>query len=94
MNSLPEGCIKIDSFLRNKGFTCEEEETTDSLRWRYYYKEFKQCSSNVIIRVVLRFELFLSDGCPPYNYDDNHDLFFNDVYLEVFDRQMHDYVEV
>jgi len=84
IDSIPSGCTKIDSFLRNKGFSREEEETTDCLRWWYYYKQF---SSNAIIRIVLRFELCLSDGLNA-SYDENHDLLFNDAYMEVFDRQM------
>lgn len=87
IDSLPSSNTEIDSFLRDKGYTCDEEETSDCVRWVYYYKKFKQDSSNVIIRVVLRFELYISDS-PTASYDENHYLSFNDAYLELYDRQM------
>lgn len=87
IDSLPTECTEIDSFLRDRDFECEEEETCDSVRWTYYYREFKRHSSNVLIRAVLRFELSISDS-PTATYNENHDLHFNDAYLELWDRQM------
>jgi hypothetical protein len=87
IDSLPAECTEIDTFLRDCHFECEEEETCDSVRWVYYYREFKRDSSNALIRVVLRFELSISDS-PTTTYNENHDLHFNDAYLELWDRQM------
>lgn len=86
-DSLPSACTKIDTFLQGKGFNCEEEESTDSVRWRYYYTEIKKAGTNVMIRVTMRFELCISDD-PTATYDENHDLSFNDAYLSIYDRQM------
>lgn len=87
IDSLPSECTEIDSFLRDRDFECEEEDTCDSVRWRIYYREFKRDSSNAMIRVVLRFELSISDS-PTASYNENHDLQFNDAFLEVWDRRM------
>ena len=86
-DSLPSECTKIDAFLRGKGFACEEEESTDTVRWQYYYTDIKKYNTNVLIRVTLRFELCISDDAMA-TYDDNHDLSFNDAYLCIYDRQM------
>lgn len=82
---LPGGCMEIDTFLRNEGFCCEEEDSTDSSRWRWYQKEFRQYDSNAMLRLVIRFELTITDGG---GYNENHNLYFNDIYLEIYDRQM------
>jgi len=87
IDSLPTEYTEIDSFLRDRDFTCDEEDTCDSVRWVLYYREFKRDSSNVLIRVVLRFELSISDS-PTATYNENHDLHFNDAFLELWDRQM------
>ena len=87
IDSLPTECTEIDTFLRDRNFECEEEDTCDSVRWSLYYREFKRDSSNAMIRIVLRFELSISDS-PTASYNENHDLHFNDAFLEVWDRQM------
>ncbi len=87
IDSLPTKYTEIDSFLRDRDFECDEEESCDSVRWVHYYRDFKKDSSNVMIRVVLRFELAIFDS-PTATYDDNHDLHFNDAFIEVWDRQM------
>lgn len=86
-DSLPTEYTEIDSFLRDRHFECEEEDSCDSVRWVHYYREFKKDSSNALIRLVLRFELSISDS-PTATYNENHDLHFNDSYLELWDRQM------
>lgn len=86
-DSLPSTCTDIDTFLRDEGFSCVENVTRDSNAWVYYFKELRKSCTNVMIRVVLRFELCVSDA-PIGTYDENHDLFFNDAYLAIFDRQM------
>jgi hypothetical protein len=87
IDSLPSNCTEIDSFLRDRDFEREEEDTCDTVRWVCYYREFKRDSTNALIRVVLRFELSISDS-PTATYDENHDLSFNDAFLEIWDRQM------
>ena len=86
-DSLPSEYSKIDAFLRNKGFACEEEDSTDTARWHYYYTDIKKGNTNILIRVTLRFEMCISDD-PMATYDENHDLSFNDAYLSIYDRQM------
>jgi hypothetical protein len=87
IDSLPTEYTEIDSFLRDRDFACDEEDTCDSVRWVLYYREFKRDSSNILIRVVLRFELSISDS-PTATHNENHDLHFNDAFLELWDRQM------
>jgi hypothetical protein len=87
IDSLPTEYTEIDSFLRDRDFECEEEDTCDSVRWVLYHREFKKESSNALIRVVLRFELSISDS-PTATYNENHDLHFNDAFLDIWDRQM------
>ena len=88
MKGLPEACTEIDSFLRREGFKCREVETEDMYsRWCYYFREFRRADSNVMLRLVLRFDLQISDS-PVGSYDDNHDLFYEDCYIEIYDRQM------
>lgn len=87
IDSLPSNCTELDSFLRDRTFECEEENTTDCVRWLCYYREFKKDSTNALIRVVLRFELSISDS-PTATYDENHDLSYNDAFFEIWDRQM------
>jgi hypothetical protein len=84
---LPEGCVEIDTFLRKEGFECEEEHTTDCCRGTWYFKEFRKSDSNAMLRLVIRFELVISDS-PFGSYNDNHELYFNDICLEIYDRQM------
>ena len=84
---LPEECTEVDQFLRSEGFKCHEQETADSARWRRYTKEFRKHDSNVMLRLVIRFELTIHDD-PRGSYDDNHELCYEDCYLLIFDRQM------
>lgn len=89
MQGLPETCTEIDSFLRREGFNCREVETEDMYsRWCYYSREFRRADSNVMLRLVLRFDLQISDS-PTGSYDDNHELSYEDCYIEIYDRQMH-----
>ena len=85
--SLPEGHTSIDSFLRRKGFSCNEIGVSDVVQWRRYYIEFQRWDSNVCLRLVLRFEEVISDS-PTATYDENHQLTFNDAFITVYDRQM------
>ena len=87
IESLPRQYTEIDSFLRDQDFECKEQNTCDSVRWELYYREFKKDSSNTMIRIVLRFELSISDS-PIGTYSENHDLCFTDAFLEIWDRQM------
>ena len=87
MDSLPEGTEAVDTFLREKGYDCVEENTADSNRWRYYIKRFEKYNTNMRIDLVLRFELSISDD-PYASWSDNCSLFFSDTFIEIYDRQM------
>lgn len=88
MRDLPESCVETDTLLRKRGFKCREVETEDMhSRWCYYFKDFRQSNSNVMIRVEMQFDLWIHDA-PFGSYDDNHDLNHESTYLVVFHRQM------
>jgi len=89
MQGLPEEGSVIDTFLRKEGFKCRQQEPSgvEYFRWREYSKDFKRVDSNVMFRVVIRYIVQIHDD-PGGSYDDNHQLFYEDTYLAVYDRQM------
>ena len=91
MRGLPEDGSKIDGFLRKEGFKCREQEPdgVEYSLWRTYRKDFKRIDSNVMFRLVIRYMVQIHDD-PGGSYDDNHQFFYEDTYLTVFDRQMID----
>ncbi len=78
-------CIETDNFLRKEGFTCREEDSTDCCRLNDYEKEFRRDNSNVMFRLVIRFEMSISD-CPYGSYEDNNSLYYCCTFIEVFHR--------
>lgn len=91
MRGLPEEGSAIDTFLRKEGFKCRDQEPdgVEYSLWRYYSKDFKRVDSNVMFRLVIRYMVQIHDD-PGGSYDDNHQFFYEDTYLAVFDRQMID----
>ena len=91
LKGLPEEATELDSFLRKEGFKCREQEPdgVQYSRWRYYSREFRRFDSNVMFRVVIRFDLQVHDD-PGGSYDDNHQFFYEDTSIVVFDRCMED----
>ncbi len=89
MRGLPEEGSEIDAFLRKEGFKCREQEPdgVEHSLWRYYTKTFKRPDSNVLFRLVIRYMVQIHDA-PLGSYDENHQFFYEDTYLKVFDRQM------
>ena len=79
---------EIDSFLATVALRPRRRTPAILFNGKLTLRRFKNNSSNVLIRVVLRFELSISDS-PTASYDENHYLYFNDAYLELWDRQMH-----
>jgi hypothetical protein len=86
-DSLPKACTEIDSVLLGMGFKCVEPQSEDSERMVYYTRKFKAESSNVLFKVVLAFDLSISDY-PFASYDENHEMIFNRAYIEVYNRRM------
>ena len=86
-DSIPFACCALDEFFRDQGFDCREQSTSDSVRWRDYFLTFKKPESNVLIRLILRFELNIGDS-PDASYDDNHQISFDHARIDVFDRCM------
>lgn len=82
---IKRNCIQTDNFFRKQGFTCREENTTDPTRLNDYEMEFRRDDSNVMFRLVIRFELSISDG-PFGSYTDNHNLYYCKTFLEIFHR--------
>jgi len=91
LKGLPEDATKLDGFLRKEGFKCHEQDSdgVQFSRWRYYLREFRWFDSNVMFRLVIRFDLQIHDD-PGGSYDDNHELFYENAYVVVFDRRMED----
>jgi hypothetical protein len=87
IDSLPDTHEEVDALLKAEDFLYSEQNTCDSTRWCYYSREFRKDCSNVMIRLVLRFEIAIYDT-PTASYADNREISFNDAYLVTFDRQM------
>lgn len=89
LKGLPEECTEIDTFLRKEGFKCKEPESdgVQYSRRRYYTKDFRKEDSNLMLRVVIRFELLIHDD-PGGSYNDNHELYYENCHLAAYDRQM------
>jgi hypothetical protein len=89
LKGLPEEGTEIDSFLRKEGFKCREQEPdgVQYSKWRYYIKDLRQFDSNVMLRLVIRFDIQIHDD-PGGSYDDNHEFFYENTYITVFDRRM------
>lgn len=82
IDTLPTRCTRIDELLRGHGFSCHTENTTDSFRWRRYLRPLATGEDGTTLRLVLAFELTISDD-PGGSYDDNHDLQFEEAYVEI-----------
>ncbi|HOG02524.1 MAG TPA: hypothetical protein PLL14_01010 [Accumulibacter sp.] len=86
-DSLPKACTELDSALLGLGFKYLEQDTEDSERRAYYIRKFSTDSSNVLLKVVLMFDLSISDD-PYASYNENHEMVFNRAYIKVYNRQM------
>ena len=69
------------------GFTKEEEDTTDSNRLIWYTMTFDPCDSNVRFKLVITFDLSISDN-PEATWIENCLYSWKGCHIEVVDRQM------
>jgi hypothetical protein len=88
MNDLPESCVAIDTLFRKRGYGHREIEQEDVYsKWVIYYKDFRRSDKNMMFRIELKFDLSIHDD-PGGSYDDNHELYFEEAHLAVYDRRM------
>jgi hypothetical protein len=88
MKDLPEGCVKLDSFFRDRGYDANEIDTEDPYtKVIIYFKEFRRINQNMMFRIELKFVMWIHDD-PGGSYDGNHDLDFEEARLAVYNRRM------
>ncbi len=88
MDDLPEGCVETDTLLLEKGYRARRIPSDDPyLKYVIYFKDFRRANQNMMFRIELKFDLVIEDS-PFGTYNDNHQLYFEEARLAVYDRRM------